>query len=344
MRVLVTGGGGFLGGHVASLFAKRGDEVSILGRRVYPQAEAAGMASIQADVRDRVAVSQACSGMDVVVHTAGVPGIWGKRKTFWDINYQGTRNVIDACRENGVGRLVFTSSPSVVFGVEPVCGIDESQPYPDRFLGEYSASKAAAERAVLAANGPGLATIALRPHLIWGPGDPHLVPRVVTRARAGQLRQVGDGTNLVDITYIDNAAHAHILATDRLVPGSTCAGAAYFISQGEPVNLWSWIGEILATYGVSWSPRPVSFRTAYRVGAVLETAYRAMGLHSEPRMTRFLATQLGHSHYLDISAARRELGYEPLISTREGMDRLFGSGSGSENPEMAAANADPAVM
>ncbi len=325
MKALVTGGGGFLGGRIVRMLHARGDAVVALGRRDYPHLHEAGIRTIQADVRDLEAVRRACRGMDVVFHAAAIPGIWGKRKTFWEINVEGTRHVIDGCRVGGVGKLVFTSSPSVVFGHEPLCGVDESQPYPERYLADYPETKAAAERMVLAANGSNLATVALRPHLIWGPGDPHLIPRVIARAHRGRLMQVGDGENLVDVTYVDNAAAAHLLAADVLEPKAACAGRAYFVSQGEPVRLWPWLNDILAAVDAPQVTRSVSYRMARRLGAVLEGLYCLFGIGSEPRMTRFLAAQLAQSHYFDISAAKRDLGYQAQVSTSEGLALLLGS-------------------
>ncbi len=323
MKVLVTGGGGFLGSRITQMLHARGDEVTVLGRRRYPHHEKAGIQTIQADLRDAGAVARACEDMDIVFHVAGLTGIWGKRAAFWDVNVSGTRNVIEGCRVHGVGRLVYTSSPSVVFVEEDMCGVDESHPYPKRYLTHYAETKAAAERSVLAVNAPAPATVALRPHLIWGPGDPHLIPRVIARARTKRLIQIGDGRNLVDITYVDNAAEAHLQAADALAPGAACAGRAYFISQGEPVSLWPWLNEILAMVGVPPVTRVISYRMAHRIGAILEGVYRLVGATREPDMTRFLATQLAKSYYFNISAARRDFGYHPRISTKEGMDRLI---------------------
>ena len=323
MKALVTGGGGFLGSRIVEMLHERGDQVVVLGRRDYPHHTRAGIRTIQADLRDADAVRQACDGMDIVFHAGALPGIWGKRKAFWDTNVTGTDNVIAGCREHGVPKLVYTSTPSVVFGQEELCGVDESQPYPARYLADYPKTKSIAERAVLAANGSSLATVAIRPHLIWGPGDPHLIPRIIARAREGKLIRVGSGHNRVDITYIDNAAAAHVLAGDRLEPGSRCAGRAYFVSQGEPVELWPWLNEILKAVDVPVPRRSMSYSLAYRLGALMEVIYRVRGGAREPRMTRFLAAQLAKSHYFSIEAARRDFGYEPLVATSEGLVRLL---------------------
>jgi nucleoside-diphosphate-sugar epimerase len=322
MKVLVTGGGGFIGGRVARMLHERGDDVTILGRRSYPEQEKDGIKTICADLRDAEGVRGACRDVETVYHVAAIPGIWGRRRDFWETNVDGTRHVIEGCRVESVGRLVFTSSPSVVFGEEALCGVDESQPYPRRYLAHYPETKAVAERMVLTANGPDLATVALRPHLVWGPGDPHLIPKVVRRARARRLVQVGDGTNLVDITYIDNAARAHVLAGDALAPHAACAGRAYFISQGEPVALWPWLNELLVRLNIEPARQTMSYKAARRMGEVFEGLYWLLRVRREPPMTRFLACQLAKSHYFSIAAAKRDLGYAPTVSTVEGVNRL----------------------
>jgi len=333
MKALVTGGGGFLGSAIVRMLHERGDEVSVLGRGTYPHIAAYIKRAFQADIRLAPAVARACEGMEIVFHVAALAGIWGRRRDFWPINVEGTRNVIEACRANGVPRLVYTSSPSVVFGRDDLCGVDESTPYPPRYLAAYPETKAAAEQMILAANSASLATVALRPHLIFGPGDPHLIPRVIARARTGRLRQVGDGRNLVDVTYIDNAARAHVQAADALGPGSRCAGKVYFISQGKPVELWPWLNDLLKGVGAPVVTRAVSFDNAYRVGAAFELMYRTLGIIREPPMTRFLASQLAKSHYFDISAARRDFGYDPVVSTGEGVRRAVGSMRGGRADE-----------
>lgn len=322
MNVLVTGGGGFLGGAIVERLRERGDGVSAFGRSEYPNLNQLGIPTICGDIRDRSAVRVAVKGMDAVVHVAAKVGIWGKRRDFAAINITGTQNVIDACRAAGITKLVATSSPSVVDCPAGVEGVDESQPYPAKYLAYYPETKAEAERDVLAAHGNALATVVLRPHLIWGPGDTQLIPRLLDRARRGRLMQVGDGTNLVDITYIDNAADAHIAALDRVGPEAACGGKAYFISQGKPVPLWDWINELLERVNIPKVKRRISHATAHRIGALMEVIYRLLPILTEPPMTRFLAGQLAKPHYFSIEAARRDLGYEPKVSTAEGLDRI----------------------
>jgi len=323
MFCLVTGAGGFLGSYIAEMLVARGDRVRSFSRSRYPFLDELGVEQIQGDLRDREPLRLAAKGVDVVFHTAAIAGIWGRRADFARINYGGTCNVVDACLHQQVPKLVYTSSPSVTFDGRDQCGVDESAPYPAKFLAHYPATKALAERHVLREKGQNVVmACALRPHLIWGPDDQHLIPRLLDRARKGQLLRVGQGRNLIDITYVENAAEAHLQAADALAPGSPVCGQAYFISQGQPVNCWEWINEVLAMAGLPPVTRSISYRAAYATGAALESAYWLLGRTDEPRMTRFLAAQLATSHYFDISRARSDFGYRPRVSTEEGMWRL----------------------
>lgn len=319
-RVLVTGGSGFLGRAIAARLVARGDRVRTLARRHAPDLERLGVDQRQGDIADAAAVAQACAGMDAVIHTAAKAGVWGPYETYYEPNVRGTQNVIAACRRGQVGLLVHTSSPSVVFDGTDMAGVNESAPYPDRFHAPYPETKALAEQAVRAAADQRLRTVCLRPHLVWGPGDPHLAPRLLARAR--RLRRVGDGANRVDTIYIDNAAGAHLLALDRLAEGAEISGRIYFISQDEPVLLWEMIDRILAAGGKPPVTKKVSLKAAYRMGTFCEWLYRTLCLAGEPPMTRFVAAELATSHWFDISAARRDLGYAPEVSIDEGLRRL----------------------
>ena len=235
----------------------------------------------------------------------------------------GTRAVIEGCRAHGVLRLVHTSTPSVVYNGRDLAGADESLPLTDRCPSPYPLTKARAEAEVLAAHTTALATVALRPHLIWGMGDPHLVPRILERARAGRLRIVGDGRNRVDMVHVENAADAHLAAEAALCgPGSPAGGRAYFITNGEPVVLWDWINALLAAVGEAPVTRRLSLGAASMLGAACEAAWGALRLRGEPPMTRFIAAELAKDHWFDISAARRDLGYAPRVGMAEGMADL----------------------
>jgi len=323
MFALVTGAGGFLGRYIVEQLLARGDRVRALVRSEEPELQSIGAEIARADVRDREATVAACADVDVVFHVAGLSGIWGPWEKYYGVNVVGTENVLEGCRRHGVGRLVYTSSPSVTFDGRDQCGIDESAPYASRWLCHYPHTKAIAEQKILAANGKkGLLTCALRPHLIWGPRDRHLVPRLLGRARYGELRRVGRGKNLIDMVYVENAAAAHLQAADALVPGSAVGGRAYFISQGEPVNCWQWINRLLGLAVIPPLQRSIPTNVAWCIGSVMETYHRWFLPDEEPRMTRFLAAQLGLSHYFDIRRAREDFGYRAAVSTDEGMERL----------------------
>ena len=322
MKALVTGGGGFLGKAIVKQLLKRGWEVRSVSRGEYPELIELGVESLRGDIADREVVEDAVEGCDVVFHVAAKAGVWGSYESYYQANVMGTKNIIDACRAHGVGRLVYTSSPSVVYGDDPLEGVDESVPYPPSYLAAYPETKAEAERMVLEANGEELKTVSLRPHLIWGPGDNHLVPRIVERARLGKLKKVGDGKALVDSVYIDDAARAHLLAADALEATGAPAGKAYFITQDEPVAVGELIDRILMSGGLEPVRAHVPAKVAYGVGWAMETVYKALKKEEEPLMTRFVAKQLSTAHYFDISAAKRDLGYQPELTIAEGMERL----------------------
>ncbi len=319
---LVTGGGGFIGSAITLRLLDRGIRVTVLGRNRYPALERAGATCIRGDIRDRETVGRAAAGQDAVFHVAAKAGIWGPWQEYAAINVQGTVNVIRACRENRVGILVHTSTPSVVFDRHSLEGVDESAPYARRTLCHYATSKIIAEKLVLAANSPHLLTTALRPHLVWGPGDTNLIPRLLARGRAGRLKIVGNGTNLVDIAYIDNVADAHLLAADELATAGRAAGHPFFIAQAEPVNLWQWINTLFAGLDIPRVRARVPFAVAHGAGWLLEMLYGALGRTREPPMTRFVAHQLARSHWFSGARARQILGYRPLVSTQEGLARL----------------------
>jgi nucleoside-diphosphate-sugar epimerase len=322
MNVLVTGGGGFLGGAIVRGLVARGATVRSLARGNYPALHALGVAQVRGDLADADAVKRAVDGCSLVFHVAAKAGIWGPYADYYRSNVKGTRNVIAACRACGVRRLVFTSSPSVVFDGRDMEGVDESVPYPRHYDAPYPATKAEAEQLVRAAGDDTLATVALRPHLIWGPGDTNLVPRIIARARAGRLRRIGGRVNRVDSTYIDDAAAAHLLAADRLAPGSPIAGKVYFISQGEPWPIWDLVNRILQAARLPPVTRTVPRGLALLAGAACEAFARGLRLQDEPPMTRFLARELSSAHWFNIAAARRDLGYQPSVSIEEGMRRL----------------------
>ena len=320
LKALVTGGGGFLGGAIVRKLVERGDTVRSFSRGDYPALEKLGVEQLRGDIGDPEAVSRACEGMDIVFHVAAKAGVWGKYDDYYRANTLGTENVIKGCRAIGITTLVYTSSPSVIFDGTDMEGVDESAPYPDHYHAFYPQTKALAEKMVIQAADEGLKTVSLRPHLIWGPGDLHLATRILARAR--KLKIVGDGQNKVDTIYIDNAAAAHLLAADRLLESDEISGRVYFISQDDPINLWEMINAILHAGGKPPVTRSISQQTANRAGALLEFIYRTFRLPGEPKMTKFVAAELGTSHWFDISAAKRDLGYKPEITTAQGLKHL----------------------
>ena len=322
MKALVTGGGGFLGQAIVRGLRKRGADVRSFSRSSHEALAALGVEQHKGDLADAAAVASAARSCDIVFHVAARPGIWGDYAEYFRPNVLGTENVIAACRLHGVRRLVYTSSPSVVFDGRDMEGVDESTPYPAHFEAYYPKTKAMAEQLVRGANDAQLATVSLRPHLIWGPGDNHLLPRLVARARAGQLVRIGSRPNLIDTVHVENAAAAHLLAADRLAPGSPVAGKVYFISQGEPVPLWEMVNRLLLAAGAPPVTRTVPVWLALALAWGFESAHRMTGNSQEPRLTRFVVHELSTAHWFDISAARRDLGYSPAISIEEGLERL----------------------
>jgi len=320
LKALVTGGGGFLGGAIVRKLRERGNTVRSFSRGNYPELAKLGVEQIRGDLSDQGAIEKACTGVDLVFHVAAKAGVWGKYEDYYSANTVGTENVIQACKANNIETLVYTSSPSVIFDGTDMAGVDESVPYPDHYHSYYPLTKAKAERRVIKAAAQGLKTVSLRPHLIWGPGDLHFTPRILARAK--KLRIVGDGTNMVDTIYMDNAADAHLMAADRLRETDEIYGRVYFISQDEPINLWEMINAILHAGGKPPVTRSISQKTALMAGAFLEFIYKLFRLPGEPRMTKFLAAELGTSHWFDISAAKNDFGYRPAVSTEEGLKRL----------------------
>ncbi|WP_413473040.1 2-alkyl-3-oxoalkanoate reductase [Shewanella baltica] len=365
-HAFVTGAGGFLGKAICLRLLAAGIKVTGFARRHYPELEALGVVMLQGDLVNKDQLQQSMQGCDIVFHVASKAGVWGDRDSYFCPNVKGAANVIAACKTLKINKLVYTSTPSVTFAGQDESGIDESTPYATSFLNYYAHSKAIAEKMMLDANQVGdvsventavtqatqatisginsastqvsipvttqatalyaLKTVALRPHLIWGPGDPHLVPRVLARGRLDKLKLVGREDKLVDTIYIDNAAYAHVLAALELCQAKPkCQGKAYFLSNDEPITMAKMLNLILACDALPPVTKRVPQSVAYVAGAVLETVYFLLKKQEEPMMTRFVARQLSCSHYFDISAAKRDLGYRALISINEGMARLKAS-------------------
>lgn len=321
--VVVTGASGFVGGALAVALAREGHSVVGLSRR--PSANPSpAFSSLSVDLTDeRADLDRLFEGVDVVFHVAAKVGMWGPYEEFHRANVQATERVVSSCVRAGVRRLVFTSSPSVVAAGKALINADETTPYPERFRAAYPRTKAAAERLVLAAHSRQLSTVALRPHLVFGPGERNLIPGLLKRGSAGRLVGVGRGDNLSDFTYVDDCVAAHLCAERALAADPAIGGRPYFVSQGQPYPLWGFIDRVLELNGLGKVTRYLPAWAAGAAAAACEFAARLVPLSGEPLLTRFMVEELSLSHYFDISAAKRHLGYEPRHSIEEALAKTF---------------------
>ncbi len=325
MHALVTGGGGFIGSALVKDLKKRGFGVTSFSRGDYPDLRNMGIVVKRGDISDAESVFDACEGIDIVFHVAAKAGIWGSYKDYFNTNVRGTENIIDACRRKNIRWLIFTSSASVVFDGNEVKGGDETLPYPQSPVSYYTGTKALAEQRVLNADSLSLKTIALRPHIVIGPGDTQLIPRLLDRVKAGKLRQIGDGRNLIDISFVDNVVNAHICAGLAIRDNPDASGKAFFISNGEPVLLWEMINVILKGAGMDPVSRSITVKSAYFYSLLAEAIYKIFNVGKEPVLTRFLVHELSKSHWFSINSARKLLGYNPEISNQESINRIIAS-------------------
>lgn len=325
-KVLITGAGGFLGSYIArDLFLDGEFEIYSFSRSHHKILEQYNVKQILGNLSNKQEVLNALSGMDAVIHTASLVGMWGRYEDFFETNVIGTNNIIEACLYHKIKKCVYTSTPSVAFGSLDLLGVDESTPYPKKYYSFYAETKAIAEKNILNANSPEFSTVALRPHLIFGPGDQNLVPRVIKAAKMKRLKIIGDGLNLVDVTYVENASFIHLKALKDLSPTSKIAGRAYFVGQG-PIKLWDFTNEILRRSGLGPVTKHISFKKAYALGFIIENVLGLFKLYrADPPMTRFVAMQLGLNHYYNHHNLEIDLGYKPQFSIEEGLDRLFAS-------------------
>lgn len=322
LRILVTGGQGFLGGHlVRALVALGFQNVAATARREAPQLESLGIEVVRADLCDPAQAEEATRDRDIVFHTAAKAGVWGSYDSYHKINVEATRSLLEGAAKHGVQYFVHTSSPSVTFQGESSRNKTESKAsYGKRPLNPYCATKIESERMALERDW-GMKVMAQRPHLIYGPGDPHLLPRVYQAAQAGRLVRVGDGTNQVDVTHVQDAVASQLCALTKLEDPEAW-GQAYFITSGHPIRLWSWLAHLLHWRGQSGVKKSVSLSSAYRLGGLLEKVYSRLQ-SGEPPLTRFSALQLGCTHTYSIEKARRILGYAPRVHPYDSFEAQF---------------------
>lgn len=324
MKALITGGGGFLGSAITRMLIQSNIEVRNFSRHMYPWLAEIGVEQVQGDLIDGEAVERAVAGVDIVYHVAAKVGAWGAYSEFYATNVLGTKNIVSACRKLGIEHLVYTSSPSVVFQGKDLENADESVPYAKRFKAHYPRTKAIAEKIVLNSNTNGLRTIALRPHLIWGPNDKHLVSRILHRATSGGMRKIEGIPKKIDITYVDDAAQAHLLAGQEIRKNDQIGGNTYFISSGDPRNLSEIIDKLVEAAGAPPVTKKINPRNLSICAAALELLYNITRRKNEPPITRWIASELTTSHWFNISKAKRDLNYEPKISLEVGLKKMFG--------------------
>ncbi|MCR5183411.1 MAG: NAD-dependent epimerase/dehydratase family protein [Opitutales bacterium] len=331
-KVVITGGSGFLGRTLAFAAIKRGWQVVAIARHSDPALIAEGVKFVLVDIANPDSaplLAAAFSGADIIFHTAAKSDYWGHWKEYRATNIYGTENVIAAAQAAGVPHLVYTSSPSVVYTGEDIINGNESLPYSKVWKESYYAfTKAKAEQAVLAANGKDLKTVALRPHLIWGPGDTHLLPTIVKRTSEGRLRMVGEGHNIVSLTHVANVVHAHMQVADALDSGNgKICGKAYFITDQEGVNLWQWINRILKGLGIPELKREnaQSLRGACCAARLVEIFWHIFSIDCPPPITRFVAKHLARTHTFSTVAAERDFGYYSIIDSEAELAALIES-------------------
>lgn len=317
-RALVTGGGGFLGLYIVEALLADGWQVRVFCRGQYQALLDLDVEVINGDLVDSGQITAACADIDVVFHVASKTGPWGNYQDFYATNVLGTENVIAGCLAQGVKKLIYTSSPSVLSFYDDLCGVDEAYPFPEKRISAYQETKMLAEQRVIEANSSALCTTALRPHAIWGPRDTQLFATLMDRIKQNKLKIIGDGKNKISVSYVENTAKAHLQAaqSDRV------GGQVYFINEEQPVELWSWINELVASVGLKPVTKKVPYGLAYVIGSVCEWVCRVLPFLGDPPITRALVSVSGKHHYFDVSKAKRDFGFHNAVSMEEAKQRF----------------------
>ncbi len=322
MKILVTGGGGFLGFEICKLLKNNGHEVFSFSRSHHEKLDSINVKTRLGTLTDLKQIESSLVGIEAIIHTAAIAGIWGDYNDYYQTNYIGTKNIVDAAKRSGIKYFVYTSTPSVVFETNSLCGVDEKTPHAKEFLTHYAKTKSMAEKYVSGTADNSFKTVSIRPHLIWGKGDPHILPRLLAKAKSGRLRIIGEGDNLVDVIHVKNAAFAHTQALRGLIEGKQISGKAYFVGQNNPVNLWEFINQMLATQNIDKITKKINSKAAYNLGSFFESTYKFLHLKTEPPLTRFVVLQMSESHYFSHENAKKDFDYNPIISTEEGLKEL----------------------
>lgn len=326
MNILVTGAGGFLGQYIAEQLIAEGHKVFNFSRSSYKELDDIGIETRKGNLLDTDSIESALKGIEGVFHVAGKVAMWGKWDDFYQTNTIGTKNLVDACKKRGIKKFVYTSTPSVVFGEDEIIGADETLEYPKEYISLYAKSKMLAEKYVLESSDDSFFTCAIRPHLIFGPRDKNIIPRLIEAGSKNKLKIIGDGKNLVDIIYVENAAKAHIQAFNKLEENSPVNGQSYFIAQERPVNLWDFINTILTKSNIPSVKKKISTKKAYKIGSVIEKSLGLLRIWNvHPPMSRFVALQLGKSHYFSHKKAQAHFDYSPEVTIEAAIERTLNS-------------------
>lgn len=321
MKLLVTGGTGFLGTHLAHRLQEMGHEVTAIGRnRAKGEALAKrGIRFLAADLADEGAIKAACQGQEAVFHTGALSSPWGAPAAFHAANVLGTRHIVDGCLQHGVSRLIHVSTPSIYNSYQDHLGVREDAPLPPRPVNEYARTKLLAEAEVQRGFAAGLPVVTLRPRAIFGPGDQAILPRLIQVAKRGRMPLINGGRALIDLSYVENVVDALLLG---LTAPERCLGRAYNITNGEPMELRVLLTTLFERLGMQVKLIELPWGLAWGIASTLEAVYRLLPGQPEPPLTRFAIGSIGLSQTLDISAARLELGYTPRINVMEGIEQF----------------------